>query len=293
MHFVNVCKTFTSAAPWEGSPDVKVIMDVLSGQTPRRPTGNATKQGFSDIIWTICLWCWEHRPHHRPHMQLTWHALVAASGPWGRAPTPRVPTLRTHKDPAPLPPPPFPPPAIPLPPTPLPRDVNSGGPRSTTAEHLSQWRIIPWIESSAFEQQRWSWRLLNGVLLLLRTTAAADAFTGAALASVLRAILSTEDRHPHGLSEALGHFAAILRMNEVCGLRLLRADDMLWDVLFTETHELAPGPLLEVAAVLVVVLHGLLQGDVYMESQRNQGVLQWREHLRAVQDSIELLKAIQ
>lgn len=249
-NFAHLQKTFTSAAPWDGVPDAKVIMDVLLGATPRRPGSSALQRGLTDFVWMICLWCWEPRPHFRPPMRLVWHALTAAF------------------------------------------ETISGSdsllfPPSVAAVAASQPCIISWVESVAFEQQRWTWSLLNGILHILRTSPVADAFTGTALAHVLRAIVSVDHRDPPSLREALTQFSAILRTNGSCGLRLLRADDMLWDTLFTATHDLAPVQILDIASILAGILQGLMEEDLYADASGIQGLLRWREHLNAVRKSID------
>lgn len=46
--------------------DLTVMLDVLKGVRPERPSHNVTRRGLTDRVWTLTVGCWSESPKHRP-----------------------------------------------------------------------------------------------------------------------------------------------------------------------------------------------------------------------------------
>jgi len=78
-HRSSVHKVFTGEVPFHNSISATVVMDVLSGNRPDRPTD----LNLSDDLWDLTEQCWNHDPRRRPEISEV---------------VPRLRTLSSHTD---------------------------------------------------------------------------------------------------------------------------------------------------------------------------------------------------
>ena len=56
--------------PFHGLKRGQVIMEILSGQVPKRSTVDKSHIEGLDEIWSVCTWCWATNPADRPTMDV-------------------------------------------------------------------------------------------------------------------------------------------------------------------------------------------------------------------------------
>ena len=55
-------QVFTGAVPFSGDPPVRIMLAVMEGNRPPRPTYPT----FTEKLWTLMQRCWDHDPQLRP-----------------------------------------------------------------------------------------------------------------------------------------------------------------------------------------------------------------------------------
>jgi len=85
-----IVEAFTGRAPFYNSTPTTVIVDVLSGCRPERPTD----PNLTDDLWILTEQCWDHNPQRRP--RITEVVLHLRSGRGDRAFTDST-TLGAHR----------------------------------------------------------------------------------------------------------------------------------------------------------------------------------------------------
>jgi hypothetical protein len=72
-------QVFTGRPPFADiAMDIVVVMHVINGKRPARPSANAClpgTEGIPEDIWLVVTELWQQSPDHRPHMESVRHTL--------------------------------------------------------------------------------------------------------------------------------------------------------------------------------------------------------------------------
>ncbi|EJD36017.1 kinase-like protein [Auricularia subglabra TFB-10046 SS5] len=61
-----IYQIYTGRLPWHGQHETSIMLSIIGGRSPPRPTDGEAGRRFCDVTWLICEQCWAAAPLSRP-----------------------------------------------------------------------------------------------------------------------------------------------------------------------------------------------------------------------------------